>query len=114
MKWIFSLIALLFGVTSEAQVENTSYVNAALEKVLQLSIIVPLEIKEAWKYFSTDTKLSFWIAPVAHIELKNGGYTITNYDTIKKLSDGSSIELGIVSYLENEPSLLKVDLISKI
>ena len=114
MKWIFSLIALLFGVTSEAQVENTSYVNAALEKVLQLSIIVPLEIKEAWKYFSTDTKLSFWIASVAHIELKNGGYIITNYDTIKKLSDGSSIKLGIVSYLENELSLLKVDLMSKI
>jgi hypothetical protein len=94
--------------------KNTSHVNAALEKVLQLSIIVPLEIKEAWKYFSTDAKLSFWIEQVAHIELKNGGYIITNYDTIKKLSDDSSIKLGIISYLENELLLLKVDLISKI
>jgi len=110
MKWILSLIALSFCFNLKAQVENTSYVNGSLEKVLQLSIIVPLEIKEVWKYFSTDAKLSQWIAPVAHIELKNGGFIITNYDTTKKLSDSSSIRLGIISYLENELLLLKVDL----
>ncbi|RYY45491.1 MAG: hypothetical protein EOO06_16440 [Chitinophagaceae bacterium] len=110
MKWILSLLTLLFSTGSKAQVENTSYINASNERILQLSMIVPLETKEVWKYFSTDSKLSEWIAPVAHIELKNGGYLVTNYDKSKTLSDSSSIKLGIISYLENELLILKVDL----
>ena len=110
MKWIFSLLTLCISLTSEAQVENTSYVNKSKERVLQLSIIVPLSVEELWKYFSTDPKLSKWIAPVAHIELKSGGYIVTNYDKTKSLSDSSSIKLGIISYLENELLILKVDL----
>lgn len=70
MKWIFSLLTLYISISSEAQVENTSYVNKSTERVLQLSIVVPLEVQEVWKYFSTDAKLSEWIAPIAHIELK--------------------------------------------
>lgn len=110
MKWIFSMLTLCVSITSKAQVENTSYINNSNERVLQLSIVVPLEVKEVWKYFSTDSGLSEWIAPVAHIELKNGGYIITNYDKTKTLSDSSSIRLGIISYLENELLILKVDL----
>ena len=110
MKWIFSLLTLCISISSEAQVENTSYVNKSNERVLQLSIVVPLEVKEVWNYFSTDSKLSEWIAPIAHIELKNGGYIVTNYDKTKTLSDSSSIKLGIISYLENELLILKVEL----
>jgi len=110
MKWIFSLLTLYISISSEAQVENTSYVNKSTERVLQLSIVVPLEVQEVWKYFSTDAKLSEWIAPIAHIELKNGGSIVTNYDKTKTLSDSSSIKLGIISYLENELLILKVDL----
>jgi len=105
-----STLFLILSFTSNAQVENTSYINKSNEKVLQLSIIVPLEVREAWKFFSTDSKLSQWIAPVVHIELKNGGYIATNYDKTKALSDTSSIKLGILSYLENELLILKVEL----
>jgi hypothetical protein len=96
--------------TSNAQVENTSYVNKSNEKVLQLSITVPVEVAEAWSYFTIDSKLTKWIAPVAHIELKSGGYIVTNYDKTKSISDSSSIKLGIISYLENKLMILKVDL----
>ena len=110
MKWILSLLALLIGISSHAQVKNSSYINKSNERVLQLSIDVPLGVKEVWKYFSTDSALSKWIAPLAHIELKNGGYIITNYDKTKTLADSSSIKLGIISFLENELLILKVDL----
>ncbi len=50
------------------------------------------------------------MAPVAHIELKTGGFILTNYDPKKKLSDSSSIKLGIVNYLETELLTLKVKL----
>src|SRR6187549_2443261 len=99
--FLFALLSLLGTIIANAQVENTSYVNTSNEKVLQLSIIVPLNVKEAWKYFTTDSSLATWIAPLAHIELKNGGYIVTNYDETKSLSDSSSIKLDIISYLEN-------------
>ena len=110
-KFLLLLLLDLFSVIAlNAQVVNTSYINKSNEKVLQLSVTVQLDIKEAWEFFSTDSKLTQWIAPVAHIELKNGGYIKTNYDQTKTLSDSSSIKLPIISYLENELLILKVEL----
>lgn len=110
-KYLFFLTLGFFGsFISKAQVTNTSYINSSKEKVLQLSIILPLDRKDVWAYFSQDNKLSQWIAPQAHIELKTGGYIVTNYDKTKALSDSSSIKLGIINYLENELLILKVKL----
>ncbi|WP_148041473.1 hypothetical protein [Kaistella daneshvariae] len=53
-------------------------------------------------------KLRKWIAPLAHIELKAGGYIITNYDKSKSLSDSSSIKLPITSFIDKEILVLKV------
>ncbi|MEO6254861.1 MAG: hypothetical protein ABIO79_16240 [Ferruginibacter sp.] len=110
-KYLFLLSFFSVGsLLSQAQVQNTSYINKSGEKVLQLSITVPLDVQQTWDYFTQDTKLVKWIAPVAHIELKNGGYILTNYDKSKKLSDSSSIKLGMTSYLQNELLILKVEL----
>ena len=48
------------------------------------------------------------MAPLAHIELKSGGYILTNYDKSKNLSDSSSIKLPITSFIDNEILVLKV------
>ncbi|MDB5200984.1 MAG: hypothetical protein JWQ27_393 [Ferruginibacter sp.] len=109
-SFLFLTLCLVSSIITEAQVENTSYINNSNEKVLQLSIDVPFDKKEVWEFFTQDAKLSQWIAPLAHIELKSGGYIITNYDKTKTLSDSSSIKLGIISYLENELLILKVKL----
>jgi uncharacterized protein YndB with AHSA1/START domain len=110
-KYVTVLLFCLTGtLSSQAQVQNTSYTNSSGEKVLQLAITVPLSIEQTWAYFTQDEKLVKWIAPVAHIELKNGGYIVTNYDKNKKLSDSSSIRLGIISYLQNELLIMKVEL----
>src|SRR5829696_3151666 len=53
-------------------------------------------------------KLRKWIAPVAHIELRSGGYIFTNYNSTKNLSDSSSIKLPIITFIDNELILLKV------
>lgn len=104
------LLLLLLGNRSIAQLSNTSYTNTAGEKVLRLELILPVTKNEAWKYFSSDSLLRKWIAPVAHIELKTGGYILTNYDKNKSLQDKSSITCGIISFLENELMVLKVHL----
>ena len=45
---------------------------------------------------------------MAHIELRSGGYIITNYDSTKQLSDSSSIKLPITGFIDNELLILKV------
>jgi hypothetical protein len=65
----FIIAALLFSLSSLAQVTNSSYTTSTGEKVLQLSIEVPLDKKAAWKLFTEDEQLKRWIAPLAHIEL---------------------------------------------
>jgi hypothetical protein len=54
--------------------------------------------------------LKTWLAPVVHIELKTGGYIVTNYDSTKKLTDKSSIHSRIINFITNEMLILKVNL----
>ncbi len=96
---------------SEAQaVKNTSYTTASGEKVLRLEVLLPVDKKTSWEYFTKDELLKKWIAPLAHIELKTGGYILTNYDLNKSLTDTSSIKLDIINYIEQELLTLKVKL----
>jgi len=104
---VFYLITTL---SLKAQVENTSYVNKSGERVLRFSFAVPLDRKQAWEYFTNDEKLATWISPVVHIDLKCGGYMVTNYDKSKPLSDSTSIRLGIPAYLQEEMMIFKVEL----
>lgn len=104
-------ILMLFFITLavDGQVlKNTSYKNQSGEKVLRLEFNLPVNVTDAWALFTTDEKLVKWIAPLAHIELKAGGYIITNYDKSKSLSDSSSIKLPITSFIDKEILVLKV------
>lgn len=111
MKYfIFVFLHLTALISSSQAVKNTSYTTQIGEKVLRLEAMLPITQKEAWQLFTTDEGLKKWIAPVAHIELKTGGYILTNYDTTKSLEDSSSIKLPIVNYIEHELLSLKVNL----
>lgn len=106
---VSALLMLHVGVCF-AQVTNTSYVTTTGEKVLRFEVIVPVDKQKTWEYFTKDELLKTWIAPQAHIELKTGGYIVTNYATDKPLDDPSSIRLGIINYLEKELITFKVEL----
>ena len=105
---IFSFFIAGFSLNAQP-VLNKSYTTKQGEKVLRFEFIVPVHRGEAWKYFTTDDLLK-WIAPVAHIQLRTGGYILTNYNENKNLDDSSSIRLGITNYLEEELLTLKVKL----
>jgi len=107
---LFLVICIITTLYLNAQIENTSYVNNAGEKVLRFSFVVPLERKQAWEYFTNDEKLATWISPVVHIDLKCGGSMVTNYDKNKPLTDSTSIRLGIPAYLQEEMMIFKVEL----
>ena len=112
VKKVLTLIVLTaFTIHLYGQkVHNTSFINQAGEKVLRLEVTVPVSVQAAWQVFTTDSQLQKWIAPVAHIELKTGGYILTNYNKDKKLTDSSSIKLPIVIFLDNEQIVFKVNL----
>lgn len=108
-KNITSIVFSLLTLTGNCQtLKNTSYTNHSGEKILRLEITLPIQLTTAWKLFTSDEKLKKWIAPIAHIELKSGGYIITNYDSTRQLSDSSSIKLPIISFIDNELLILKV------
>lgn len=108
---LISLLAIICTVCASSQsINNTSYETASGEKVLRLEFVIPVGQAGAWEYFSSDEKLIQWIAPVAHIELRTGGFIVTNYDKNKSLSDTSSIRVGITNYVERELLTLKVKL----
>ncbi|MEP7322324.1 MAG: SRPBCC domain-containing protein [Saprospiraceae bacterium] len=111
MKYLpFLFLLINVQILTGQAVKNTSYVTQTGEKVLRLETILPVDKKEAWQLFTTDESLKKWVAPVAHIELKTGGYLVTNYDKTKSLSDSSSIKLTIINYLEQELLTFKVEL----
>ena len=108
-KCITILILFFSNLTVQSQIlKNTSYKNQSDEKVLRFECVLPVNLTDAWNLFTTDKKLEKWIAPLAHIELKTGGYIITNYDQSKSLLDGSSIKLPITSFIDKEILVLKV------
>ena len=106
----YSIIILLFcNVASYAQkVQNTSYLTETGEKILRLELIIPLSQEQAFQYFTNESKLKLWIAPVVHINLREGGEIVTNYDRSKSTDDPSSIHLPIINYLPNELITFKV------
>jgi hypothetical protein len=111
MKYLALVLFVFFASSVKAQtVENTSYTTTTGEKVLRLEAVLPISLQEAWQLFTTDEQLQKWIAPLAHIELRTGGYIVTNYDKTKSLADSSSIKLQIISYLEQQLLTLKVKL----
>ncbi|MCP9768877.1 hypothetical protein EGI22_13225 [Lacihabitans sp. LS3-19] len=108
-KCIALLIFFYGTLTAHSQsLKNTSYKNQSGEKVLRIECVLPVSLNDAWRLFTTDEKLKKWIAPLAHIELKAGGYIVTNYDESKNLSDSSSIKLPITSFIDKEILVLKV------
>jgi uncharacterized protein YndB with AHSA1/START domain len=105
-----AILALVASSVFSQTVRNTSYINSSNEKVLRLETILPIDLKTSWSLFTKDEKLKKWIAPLAHIELRSGGYLVTNYDSTKNLSDESSIKLPVLSFVENELIVFKVNL----
>ena len=111
MKYFLPLFFLFIASGAAGQVvKNTSYTTRTGERVLRLELVLPVTQKEAWDVVTTDNQLKKWIAPLAHIELRTGGYIMTNYDKTKSLDVSSSIRLDITSYLEQELITFKVKL----
>ncbi len=112
MRLICFAVALLLlpAILHCQEVKNTSYTTSYGERVLRIEFVVPLDNKDAWNLFTTETGLKKWLAPLVSIDFRVGGYRLSNYDKTRSLSDSGTIRSKIVNYLEGTMITYKVNL----
>lgn len=107
----FLFLFLFFPVFVIAQeINNTSYTNSYGEKVLRFEITVPANINEVWELFSTENGWVKWASPFVKIDLRINGKFLSSYDSTKIPGDPGTIILPLLSYLQNELIIFKVEL----
>ncbi len=87
------------GAGHAAEVRNSSFVEPNGERVLQLSIEIAAPAARVWKGFVDEETLRHWNAPVAHVDLRNGGEIEESYDPKARLGGGQTIHHRILTYL---------------
>ncbi len=80
-------------------VTNTSFVQPTGERVLQLTIDIAAPPAKVWKGFVDEDTLRHWNAPVAKIDLRNGGDIEQSYDPKAVIGSGQTIHHRILTYL---------------
>lgn len=83
-------------------VSNTSYVDAAGQKALQLSMDIPAPPKAVFEAFATTEGFKSWAVPMAKIDLRTGGEIESSYDPKAKLGDPGNIKNQIVTFIPDQ------------
>jgi uncharacterized protein YndB with AHSA1/START domain len=101
---IVALAAMLAVATpafagSHAVIKDTSFRDARGGRVQQLELSIDVPIAKIWKAFTTDSGFMSWAAPLAHIDLRNGGMIEASYRLSAKIGDPENIRNRIVAYL---------------
>lgn len=80
-------------------VSNTSYVDAAGQKALQLSMDIPATPHEVFDAFATTDGFKSWAVAVAKVDLRTGGDIESSYDPKAKIGDAGNIKNQIVTFI---------------
>jgi uncharacterized protein YndB with AHSA1/START domain len=80
-------------------VSNTSYVDAAGQKALQLSMDVPAPPRAVFEAFATSEGFRSWAVAVARIDLRTGGEIESSYDPKAAIGDPNNIRNQIVTFI---------------
>jgi uncharacterized protein YndB with AHSA1/START domain len=90
------VIANAAAAATEADVRDTSYTAAGGERVLELSVDVPAPVRDVWNAFATSEGFASWAAPVASVDLRDGGMIESSYDRSAKIGAPGNIRNAIV------------------
>jgi uncharacterized protein YndB with AHSA1/START domain len=80
-------------------VSNTSYVDAAGDKALQLSMDIPAPPRAVFEAFATTDGFKSWAVPVARIDLRTGGEIESSYNPNAKIGDPANIKNRILTFV---------------
>lgn len=73
-------LLLVTGAQAASPVVDSSYVRPDGERVLELSIVLPVPLEQAWDAFTSEAGFRAWGAPAAWIDLRVGGEYEASYD----------------------------------
>ena len=83
-------------------VRDTSTVDAQGARILQLSIDLNAPSKAVWNAFMDAPTVRRWEAPLAEIDLRQGGTMEESYDAKAKLGDPENIRHDIIAYVPGQ------------
>lgn len=109
IKWLVGLTAIGGGGAAAMAVEsswrdfkdvaNSSFVEPGGARAIQLSVDVPAPPREVFAAFTTSEGFSSWATPVAHVDLRIGGFIEASYDPNSRIGDPGNIRNEIVAYI---------------
>ena len=88
-------------------VSNTSYVDAAGQRALQLSMDVPAPPHAVFEAFATSEGFKSWAVAVARIDLRTGGEIEASYDPKARIGDPNNIRNQIVTFIPDHLLVLR-------
>jgi uncharacterized protein YndB with AHSA1/START domain len=80
-------------------VSNTSYVDPAGQKALQLSMDIPAPPQAVFEAFTTAEGFKSWAVAVARIDLRTGGEIEASYDPKAAIGNPNNIRNQIVTFI---------------
>lgn len=80
-------------------VSNTSYVDAAGQRALQLSMDIPAPPHAVFEAFTSSEGFKSWAVAVARIDLRTGGEIEASYDAKAAIGDPNNIKNQIVTFI---------------
>ena len=80
-------------------VSNTSYVDAAGQRALQLSMDIPAPPHAVFEAFATSEGFKSWAVAVARVDLRTGGEIESSYDAKAAIGDPNNIRNQIVTFI---------------
>ena len=103
-------VVLAFTASASAHEQaDCSRVETNGERVLCAEIVVGAPPAEVWALWAEPDQLSTWLAPVAVIDMREGGLMETSYDAAQPLGDPRNILNRVVSVEPGQAFALQID-----
>lgn len=80
-------------------VSNTSYVDAAGERALQLAMDIHAPPRAVFEAFATSEGFKRWAVAVARVDLRTGGEIESSYDPKATIGDANNIKNQIITFI---------------
>ena len=80
-------------------IKDTSFRDEFGQRVQQLVLDVDASPAEVWKALTTDEGIKRWAAPIAHVDLMNGGMWESSYSLSSHIGDRENIRNQIIAYV---------------
>lgn len=112
MKHLLAALAAVFALTAPAlahEAADCSRIEANGERVLCAEIVVGASPAEVWALWAEPAQLSTWLAPVAAIDMRDGGMMETSYDPAQPIGDPRNILNRVVSVEPGHAFALQIE-----